>query len=41
VLMIAAVTLANVTNQTGSRLPALHPGDRFFSDPAYMSRYTT
>ena len=33
ILMIAAVTLTGVTNQTGSRLPDLQPGDRFFSDP--------
>ncbi len=36
VLMIASVTLTHVTNQTGSRLPDLQPGDRFFADPDYV-----
>ncbi len=36
ILMIAAVTLTGVTNQTGSRLPDLQPGDRFFSDPDFV-----
>ncbi len=31
-----AVTLTGVTNQTGSRLPDLQPGDRFFADPDYV-----
>ena len=33
ILMIASVLLTGVRNQTGSRLPDLQPGDRFFSDP--------